>query len=225
MPRPSRSELRRELLDVVRVEDVGPYRLLRLRRGRLESGIPGQFFMLSPGRLLPRPMSLRSRPAPSSASSSTRSDRGRRRSPPSSAASASTCSGRSEMDFGSTSKGRCSWAGGSGRAVSLPLRASWTAACRARLPFGGPRRGSGARPECRGGRRAAPRNGGVARGHDVLACGPEPMLRAVADFARGAARLGGADGLRLRRVLRLRRRDPRGAQASLRVGPVLERAA
>jgi dihydroorotate dehydrogenase electron transfer subunit len=51
--------LRRELLDVVRVEEVGPYRLLRLRRGRLESGIPGQFFMLSPpGRLLPRPMSL-----------------------------------------------------------------------------------------------------------------------------------------------------------------------
>jgi dihydroorotate dehydrogenase electron transfer subunit len=51
--------LRRELLDVVRVEDVGPYRLLRLRRGRLESGIPGQFFMLAaPGRLLPRPMSL-----------------------------------------------------------------------------------------------------------------------------------------------------------------------
>jgi dihydroorotate dehydrogenase electron transfer subunit len=54
-----RSGLRREPLDVVRVDEVGPYRLLRLRRGRLESGIPGQFFMLSPpGRLLPRPMSL-----------------------------------------------------------------------------------------------------------------------------------------------------------------------
>jgi len=51
--------LRRELLNVVRVEDIGPYRLLRLRRGRLETGIPGQFFMLAPpGRLLPRPMSL-----------------------------------------------------------------------------------------------------------------------------------------------------------------------
>ena len=55
----SRSGLRRELLDVVRVEEVGPYRLLRLKRGRLESGTPGQFFMLAPpGRLLPRPMSL-----------------------------------------------------------------------------------------------------------------------------------------------------------------------
>jgi dihydroorotate dehydrogenase electron transfer subunit len=54
-----RSGLRREQLDVVRVEDIGPYRLLRLKRGRLESGIPGQFFMLTPpGRLLPRPMSL-----------------------------------------------------------------------------------------------------------------------------------------------------------------------
>jgi NAD(P)H-flavin reductase len=32
---------------------------LRLERGRLEPGVPGQFFMLeAPGRLLPRPMSL-----------------------------------------------------------------------------------------------------------------------------------------------------------------------
>jgi dihydroorotate dehydrogenase electron transfer subunit len=38
---------------------VGPYALVRLRRGRLEPGTPGQFFMLRPkGRLLPRPMSL-----------------------------------------------------------------------------------------------------------------------------------------------------------------------
>ncbi len=51
--------MRRELLDVVRVDEVGLYRLLRLKRGRVESGLPGQFFMLSaPGRLLPRPMSL-----------------------------------------------------------------------------------------------------------------------------------------------------------------------
>jgi dihydroorotate dehydrogenase electron transfer subunit len=44
---------------VVGVEPVGPYVLLRVDRGRLEPGIPGQFFMLeAPGRLLPRPMSL-----------------------------------------------------------------------------------------------------------------------------------------------------------------------
>jgi NAD(P)H-flavin reductase len=40
-------------------ETVGPYTLLRVDRGRLDPGIPGQFFMLeAPGRLLPRPMSL-----------------------------------------------------------------------------------------------------------------------------------------------------------------------
>jgi dihydroorotate dehydrogenase electron transfer subunit len=38
---------------------VGPYALVRLDRGELDPGIPGQFFMLRPrGLLLPRPMSL-----------------------------------------------------------------------------------------------------------------------------------------------------------------------
>jgi dihydroorotate dehydrogenase electron transfer subunit len=51
--------VRRENLTVAGVERIGPYSLVRLRRGTLESGVPGQFFMLSPpGRLLPRPMSL-----------------------------------------------------------------------------------------------------------------------------------------------------------------------
>jgi dihydroorotate dehydrogenase electron transfer subunit len=40
-------------------ERVGPYTLLRLERGALDPGVPGQFFMLeAPGRLLPRPFSL-----------------------------------------------------------------------------------------------------------------------------------------------------------------------
>ncbi|HEY3550480.1 MAG TPA: hypothetical protein VGK69_05445 [Gaiellaceae bacterium] len=40
-------------------ERVGPYTLLRLERGDLDPGVPGQFFMLeAPGRLLPRPFSL-----------------------------------------------------------------------------------------------------------------------------------------------------------------------
>jgi dihydroorotate dehydrogenase electron transfer subunit len=44
---------------VVASEEIGRYVLLRVARGRLEPGIPGQFFMLqAPGRLLPRPMSL-----------------------------------------------------------------------------------------------------------------------------------------------------------------------
>jgi dihydroorotate dehydrogenase electron transfer subunit len=54
MPRP-----RREPLRVVAVEAVGPYALVRVERGDIDPGIPGQFFMLeAPGRVLPRPMSL-----------------------------------------------------------------------------------------------------------------------------------------------------------------------
>jgi dihydroorotate dehydrogenase electron transfer subunit len=44
---------------VVGSEPVGPYTLLRVDRGGIDPGIPGQFFMLeAPGRVLPRPMSL-----------------------------------------------------------------------------------------------------------------------------------------------------------------------
>jgi dihydroorotate dehydrogenase electron transfer subunit len=40
-------------------ERVGPYTLVRVERGPVEPGVPGQFFMLeAPGRLLPRPFSL-----------------------------------------------------------------------------------------------------------------------------------------------------------------------
>jgi len=52
-------KLRRERRSVVAVEQVGPYALVRVDRGGLDPGIPGQFFMLeAPGRVLPRPMSL-----------------------------------------------------------------------------------------------------------------------------------------------------------------------
>jgi NAD(P)H-flavin reductase len=52
-------DARRERLAVIGVEAVGPYTLLRLDRGGLDAGTPGQFFMLeAPGRVLPRPMSL-----------------------------------------------------------------------------------------------------------------------------------------------------------------------
>jgi dihydroorotate dehydrogenase electron transfer subunit len=56
--------LRRERRSVVGNEKVGPYTLLRVDRGGLGPGLPGQFFMLeAPGRLLPRPMSLCTAPA------------------------------------------------------------------------------------------------------------------------------------------------------------------
>jgi dihydroorotate dehydrogenase electron transfer subunit len=51
--------LRRERRSVVAAEAVGPYTLLRVERGGLDPGVPGQFFMLeAPGRLLPRPFSV-----------------------------------------------------------------------------------------------------------------------------------------------------------------------
>ncbi|HEV8459431.1 MAG TPA: hypothetical protein VGQ38_01880 [Gaiellaceae bacterium] len=53
------SKPRRERRNVVAVEAVGPYALVRVDRGGIDPGIPGQFFMLeAPGRVLPRPMSL-----------------------------------------------------------------------------------------------------------------------------------------------------------------------
>jgi dihydroorotate dehydrogenase electron transfer subunit len=50
---------RRERLVVQAVESIGPYSLVSVARGGLDPGAPGQFFMLeAPGRLLPRPFSL-----------------------------------------------------------------------------------------------------------------------------------------------------------------------
>jgi dihydroorotate dehydrogenase electron transfer subunit len=50
---------RRERGRVAGVEWIGPYALLRVSRGSLEPGTPGQFFMLeAPGRVLPRAFSL-----------------------------------------------------------------------------------------------------------------------------------------------------------------------
>src|SRR6266536_304456 len=59
-PSHSRSEsVQRERVRVTAAGPVGAYTLLRVERGGLDPGIPGQFFMLeAPGRLLPRPMSL-----------------------------------------------------------------------------------------------------------------------------------------------------------------------
>jgi dihydroorotate dehydrogenase electron transfer subunit len=51
--------LRRERRSVLGAEPLGPYTLLRVERGAVAPGVPGQFFMLeAPGCVLPRPMSL-----------------------------------------------------------------------------------------------------------------------------------------------------------------------
>jgi dihydroorotate dehydrogenase electron transfer subunit len=55
---------RRERRRVVANEAIGPYSLIRVERGGLDPGSPGQFFMLEArGRPLPRPMSLCQAPA------------------------------------------------------------------------------------------------------------------------------------------------------------------
>ena len=59
MGRRGADAVRRARLVVSANEPVGPYTLVRLDRGPLEPGEPGQFFMLeAPGRVLPRPFSL-----------------------------------------------------------------------------------------------------------------------------------------------------------------------
>jgi dihydroorotate dehydrogenase electron transfer subunit len=58
-PDVARGGARRNLLAATAVEQVGPYTLLQVERGELEPGVPGQFFMIeAPGCVLPRPMSL-----------------------------------------------------------------------------------------------------------------------------------------------------------------------
>ncbi len=50
---------KRELRSVAGVETIGAYTLLRLDRGGIDPGVPGQFFMLeAPGRVLPSALSL-----------------------------------------------------------------------------------------------------------------------------------------------------------------------
>jgi NAD(P)H-flavin reductase len=51
--------MKRARLSVTGSEQVGPYFVVRVERGELDPGHPGQFFMLeAPGRVLPRPMSV-----------------------------------------------------------------------------------------------------------------------------------------------------------------------
>ena len=51
--------MQRARVEVAGAEPIGPYTLLRVSRRGLEPGSPGQFFMLeAPGRPLPRPMSV-----------------------------------------------------------------------------------------------------------------------------------------------------------------------
>ena len=213
--------LRRERLSVTGRESLGPYTLLRVERGDLDPGRPGQFFMLeAPGRLLPRPMSLCLAPPGELAFLIEPLGRGTRALCALSPAWRSTSWGRSATASTSMSLARC-W--------------SAEASVSRRCPTS--RRRSEGRRRCSASEAGTtPKRPTLLPGADVvidpvlvteiIPLGHDDLrLRARADApgnradrARRAARVGGADGLRLRRVLRLRGRDRRPAETALRGG-------
>ena len=165
------------------VDPIGPYTLLRLERGGLEPGIPGQFFMLQPPeRVLPRPMSLCCAPrgelgflidpiGPGTralASRSTgRADRGLR--PARQRLPARCRRGRSSSAAGSASHRSRTCREELGRPPALlGFRSAWHAEAAALVPNAEvviePTYVTEALP---------------VGEHDILACGPEPMLEAV----------------------------------------------
>jgi dihydroorotate dehydrogenase electron transfer subunit len=180
--------VRPERLSVTGTEPVGPYTLLRVGRGRLEPGVPGQFFMLeAPGRPLPRPMSLCLAPP-------------------------------GELAFlidpiGPGTRALCRVEPGDELAVLGPLGNGFRLDIERPLLVGGgigiaplpylsetlgrPPAVLGFRTERHAEAAALVPNAlvvieptyvteAIAPGHDVLACGPEPMLEAVARLSREA---------------------------------------
>ena len=179
---------RRQRLQVTGSEAIGPYTLLRLARGGVDAGAPGQFFMLeAPGRLLPRALSLCLAPP-------------------------------GELAFlvdpvGPGTKALCALDPGEAIHVFGPLGNGFRLGVQRPLLVGG---GIGIAPlpylaealrfppavlgfRSRAHAEAAALLPGaevaidpvlvtdlLASGHDVLACGPEPMLRAVGDLCPGA---------------------------------------
>ena len=190
------------------------------RAGRTRPRNPGQFFMLEPpGRLLPRPMSLCLAPAGELGFLIDPIGPGTR----------ALCAARPGDEIGvlgplgngfrARGKAAARRRRDRRRALSVSLRVARRAAGAARLPQRVARGGGGARPERGGGARAD-----VRHRADALRL-RRPRLRSRADARGGAraragcaARVGGADGLRLRRVLRMRGRDRRQVEAAVRRG-------
>jgi NAD(P)H-flavin reductase len=179
---------RRERRSVVAAEAVGAYTLVRLERGGLDPGIPGQFFMVeAPGRLLPRALSLCL--APPGELGFLIDAVG-----PGTAALCSLEQGDAVHVFGPLGNGfrldvaRPLLVGGGIGMAPLPYLAEALRFPPAVLGFR-----SDAHAEA-----AALLPGAevvvdpvfvteaIPPGHDVLACGPEPMLRAVGELCAGA---------------------------------------
>ena len=177
--------MRRERRTVTSSEAVGPYTLLRVERGGIDPGSPGQFFMLeAPGRLLPRPMSLCLAPAGELAflidpigpgtqalcslgagRRAARARAARQRLPPRRRAAAAR-------------RGR-----DRDRAAAVSLRAARRAAGGARLPSEWHAEAAALVPNAEVVIDPTYVTELIEPGYDVLACGPEPMLQAVRALA------------------------------------------
>jgi dihydroorotate dehydrogenase electron transfer subunit len=180
--------LDRERRRVVGSEQVGPYTLLRVDRGRLEPGIPGQFFMLeAPGRLLPRPMSLWLAPPGELAFLFEPIGPGTR-------ALAELEPGDRLWVLGPLGNGfrldleRPLLVGGGIGIAPLPYLSAALGGPPAVLGFRSDRHAEAAAlvPDCQVVVEPTLVTDVLRPGHDVLACGPEPMLEAVGALAPGA---------------------------------------
>jgi dihydroorotate dehydrogenase electron transfer subunit len=182
------SSPRRELLRVAGAEAVGPYTLLRLERGGVDPGAPGQFFMLeAPGRVLPRALSLCLAPLGELAFLVD----------PVGPGTASLCElGRGEEIhvFGPLGHGfrldveRPLLVGGGVGIAPLPYLAEALRFPPAVLGFRSELHAEAAALLPGAEVAIAPTlvTELVTPGHDVLACGPEPMLQAIAERWPGA---------------------------------------
>ena len=211
--------MRRERLKAVAREEIGPYTLLRVERGGLDPGAPGQFFMLeAPGRLLPRPMSLCLAPRGELAFLIDPIGPGTR-------AICAVEPGEQLQVLGPLGNGfrleldRPLLVGGGIGIAPLPYLSEALGRPPAVLGFRSDWHAQAAElvPNAQTCVEPTLVTQLIPDGMDVLACGPEPMLEAVRVGLTGrAACVGSPDGLRLRRLLWVRRRDRRRAQAPLR---------
>ena len=180
--------LRREALNVLAVEAVGAYRLLRARRGGLHPGTPGQFFMLgAPKRVLPRPMSVCA--APPGELWFLIDEIG-----PGTRALCALGRGDALHAFGPLGNGfrldieRPLLVGGGIGIAPLPYLSDALGHPPALLGFRSERHAEAAALVPRAEVVIDPTlvTEAMPAGHDVLACGPEPMLEAVRELAPDA---------------------------------------
>jgi NAD(P)H-flavin reductase len=179
---------RRERRSVTGVEAVGAYTLLRLERGGLDPGVPGQFFMLeAPGRLLPRALSLCLAPPGELAFLLDAVG-------PGTEALCALQPGERIHVFGPLGNGfrldveRPLLVGGGIGMAPLPYLAEKIGRPPAVLGFRSDRHAEAAAllPDAEVVLDPVLVTELIEPGFDVLACGPEPMLRAVAERSPGA---------------------------------------